>query len=1661
MDRTKKTRLVLTAMILVIVFVTLSVASVYAVLFSSYVPIDSTVSVHVIGSDATTISISLGESQDLSFASAGDKIDFTLELQNQSSEVFHYYYKLGIVADSTGLQDAVMVYLDGEFLGSLSSLCSGGEKAVIDNNLFILGGSAETPKVKSHVLSFELHMAATDTYYSDKSVKISLDSYAVTPDFQSDIFVYNETDFYNAVNDVNYGDIAYTIRLCSDITLTKNYELKNPCSIDLMGNELVFGDNNITLTQDGTVTFFTSEKVDYAALTEGTGGFILNDTNCVLDINEFYCTVDSVTTDVALLYSNRTTINSVSGETTTYLCDTTAAAKLICDRFLDRVGNGINRGESVSLFGALDFYAASGAVTVGDIQTEDYTYITQTRYIVAPEQPAVLDTSDNARTYPTYITVSGEEINFEIIGTGDYQILQSILENELAHIPDNMQEDVSYDLFLPILLQNRNASIEWWSSNESLIKPSGQVGETAQGQVSLVATIRINESVFSKVFSFVVYRQDNEMKFQYLLALMNPITLSEVYDATGSVVALPVVDEESDNDYRTIITNGSDLGLTKLEYSVEPVYYYMTLADDDTDGYFNDLYLTQATFQSYALLNVRGYFDEDFTEYYEGTVGVQISLGNNSDLINTVFSYVQGKLNEVDVLQNIIDTRVQDGMANEKGDFTLPTRYLGFTIEYSIPTAQNRLETIVEQYAGTDSDYLALIEWAMSSTSDIRADAIVADINQTVAAYVSNGIHTISSDEETAILTYAADHGYVAYATEWAKYITPTQRTLTYDVANGVITNITCNAETRTCVVSVTPTKFYSVETQIPIDVSIYLEDIVVGKETRALTFSTPATLHTDANGFSDEEVFRSIKLQIWQQLPVDERKDLPVTQETIVFDDSPIWDYILARDIQFCKALVFENGSDEDKFYALLGWAESVTNEGQTASEVVPTIDTAVADNASDGHSFICTDEEAAILNLGGQFSEETDIFKFADAWNVAIEDVYYLSPEAITAIINGVNAQADTLVLTYTEGSASDTINEFMIWATSTVKYNWFWIFGHYAYFSDVGITLAGDITGTGIGSQTQCDGTRYITSSEATLAKNAWVIDYNFRAFGAAWDAVIGSVYPYTNTTATNANTTIGNNIRDRMRLIIKQDFAALLTWATSTGNAGVTASSISTSVDYFDTYGGNISDGRETVTYSEKAAIDEFISNAFRGAYNTNFATLWTANAQNKLAYNMSVTYIDKDGNTVQQGGVNVTGSGKEYLMYFVNSLIPDDGSEILLVSDVSISFGMDAILNQGYSEKAGSCYWYTGTSTASYTNGNVYRLLLNEGVYTYENLNVTLAALDSDMASALALATEENIGDYYLFQGQPTEDYDYGYVYTLCYSVINESYYFEKMCVAFIVTTVEGETPLNYIYVSSLNSSLNGITRFKNLTNVQVIGSSDSNMRIFETVNAQTFLGLLSINSSDITKLHLNYCSLNNISCLSRLSKITNLSLLGNDYLTNICQLQNLDIENLSYLDICGIGIDTEEFVFYVSDLSIIYEKYYDAHAVYPTIYTEYVYDFGTDTSTKIGKNEFSITLSTNQKLALYYLYYLNNMQTIKSSSLQVPAYVFINSSNNTCPLVWAIESGSEAISLTSRTDGVTVYQIFEKLSSGASVISVTATVNGETFTRYFILTLTN
>ena len=58
-------------------------------------------------------------------------------------------------------------------------------------------------------------------------------------------------------------------------------------------------------------------------------------------------------------------------------------------------------------------------------------------------------------------------------------------------------------------------------------------------------------------------------------------------------------------------------------------------------------------------------------EQYEIYVNISISVGSNTQLLESAFNEIEEDIHNVDVLYNILNTRLEDGILNEKGDFTL------------------------------------------------------------------------------------------------------------------------------------------------------------------------------------------------------------------------------------------------------------------------------------------------------------------------------------------------------------------------------------------------------------------------------------------------------------------------------------------------------------------------------------------------------------------------------------------------------------------------------------------------------------------------------------------------------------------------------------------------------------------------------------------------------------------------------------------------------------------------------------------------------------------------------------------------------------------------------------------------------------------------------
>lgn len=635
------------------------------------------------------------QTENIAFSSGNTEHTIPLTVSNKSSVNAVYDFGLTVTKngeitddDFSKLKSSILVSLDGKFIGTLAELTNAGEGNLYNGSFYLASGSAETPTSASHTLALSLHIAA-DPAAEEKTFVLRVNTYVRNADYRKVVFVKTENEFKKAADDLNSGlsDVE-TIVLAGDVTLGNSYSLKNPVSIDLCGHKLS-ATKGIDYTGKGKLAFLSSGKGEIG--TDLTGTVTVNNAESYLDV--------AGKTESGL----NVTLTSFN---------IAEAKKLVTARAGEILQGQAEGGETISLFGALSFYY--GKINVTASNSGNYT-LSGTKLAV----------NKIAATKPDSVTIGGETIEFKIIGNSRndsvFASLFADTNGELRHIPSkyNTTEAITYDLFLPVYIENKNVKIEWTSSDPSSIGNDGKLADTLNEnvEVTLYARVTVNEETYLHSFTFKVTSQTRETKFKYLVAQLSPITLRSVYknDAEkaclntelgeGKIktpyVYLPVVSANGYYDYRKdfhMSHNGDgapieaenwarfrDIGLTNITYKVQNAYNFISL-DTGTEG-IKAVYLNTATFYTFAQIDVTGDFGYNSSlgknETYEATVNVLIELGSNSDLYDLAIDHVEKQASEIDILQNILDTRVKYGMGNERGDFYLPSVYQTIAISYS------------------------------------------------------------------------------------------------------------------------------------------------------------------------------------------------------------------------------------------------------------------------------------------------------------------------------------------------------------------------------------------------------------------------------------------------------------------------------------------------------------------------------------------------------------------------------------------------------------------------------------------------------------------------------------------------------------------------------------------------------------------------------------------------------------------------------------------------------------------------------------------------------------------------------------------------------------------------------------------------------------------
>lgn len=661
--------------ILALVLVVSSLTAYAVVLFSFRVNGNTNGNTDTIGS--SVISAEMTQTT-LDFTTPGEKIDLPLTVKSTAKTNVTYNFGLSVAAidgssvtsdELTRLSSAILVYLDGDFCGTLASLTANGE-AKPGTNYLVGSGTEHT---RTHTWQFELHIA-TEAALLGKNIDVKIATYVSSVDYTKYMFVSNADDFVKAADDTNSGlvDKTQTIVLADDVTLSQAVEFANPVNIELNGNTLTLG-ANITLSGEGMYTLSSCNKLANSPAI-GNGKIILNSKDAALDIADF-TSLDG--TNIGAQYSANTQVYDYSAD---------LVGNLLRDRVSANLANGVQSGETIGMFGALDFYANIANVTLDG----DCTY-----------NNGKITASNITATSQTSVAVAVGAYNFtcglRVVGGDNAATLSGILADELKHIPNTIVGDaVTYDVFLPKYIEGKNVRIEWASSDPDSISADGKLADVLKENttVTLYATIYVNDGVYATTtFTFKVTSQTRETKFNYLVAQLSPIKLTKVYKGeTDAYYYLPVVDSTNANDYRTQFTmynndNSSvtwaafrDIGLTNLTYTVKSGYNFITF-----DSTAQAVYLNSATFYTFAQMTVTGDFGDG--ETYTENVNVIIELGSNSELYELVFSYVEKTINDVDILQNMLDTRVKYGAKYECGDFYLPAEYQGIAITCAPATA--------------------------------------------------------------------------------------------------------------------------------------------------------------------------------------------------------------------------------------------------------------------------------------------------------------------------------------------------------------------------------------------------------------------------------------------------------------------------------------------------------------------------------------------------------------------------------------------------------------------------------------------------------------------------------------------------------------------------------------------------------------------------------------------------------------------------------------------------------------------------------------------------------------------------------------------------------------------------------------------------------------
>ncbi len=488
------------SIIVILIAVMVAVTAVFA-LFTNEKPFDLAAGSGEVAAVFSEVDIS-GQTV---FSNKGDIYQTAFAVENSGDTAFDYSLELTLTKG--GLENAVLLYIDGEFVGTLGQLFAENEKLSFD-----IGTPLYPGEKFSHKVALEYHLGAGD-YYSlpqkDFSLKISGMAKQLFRDEDKIIFVRNNYELDQILANFDYS--GYTLRLANDITLTSNLIIDKPLNIDLAGYDINCAGFSISFDYEEVIV---SRLFSSKPSTKGIyDGHMSVDTPSAIVINE----------------------GAYKGSSYQILSASYTVFKTAFQDHLNIIfANGVKEGvlNIEGKFSPLtDYFGMSFSSSDTDIISGAYA-------VTAPvvTQYVTLE----------FVFSSSDVLSFEVqVWGGADAAVEQIIQQNFYFLEGNFSSDyvsqISGDILLPTRVRNFDANILWISSDRETLNENGKYKAPYNDTtLELSAVISVNGKNVLRTFKLTAvgktpFEKLHEMCQTYV---MEHGALNFVYE--GQIRLLPV-----------------------------------------------------------------------------------------------------------------------------------------------------------------------------------------------------------------------------------------------------------------------------------------------------------------------------------------------------------------------------------------------------------------------------------------------------------------------------------------------------------------------------------------------------------------------------------------------------------------------------------------------------------------------------------------------------------------------------------------------------------------------------------------------------------------------------------------------------------------------------------------------------------------------------------------------------------------------------------------------------------------------------------------------------------------------------------------------------------------------------------------------------------------